>query len=71
MSKAERLRAAADLAEAEEAFAAKKAAGGVTVEDKHALRALRQAYRDDHRKPVADGAQPGAIKNKAKAKDTE
>ena len=49
------------LAVIEDAFVAKKSAGTLTNEDRLELRAARQDYRDNHRKPVKDGAQPAAI----------
>lgn len=65
MSKLDAKRAELALLEAEEAFAAKKAAGPVSMDEKLALRALRQEYRETHRKP-AEGAAPDPITSKAK-----
>lgn len=62
-------RAALAVLEAEEEFRQKKLAGEVTVEDKLALRALREEYRSNHRRPVKDGAAPGAIGAAAKVKE--
>lgn len=62
MSKADKLRAELELAEAEEAFIKKKATkGGVTNDDRHALRALRQEYRTKWRTPTSSGAQAPAV----------
>ena len=58
-------KAALAVLEAEAEFAAKKADGTLTSEDKLALRALRQEYRENLRKPVKDGAAPAAIGVKA------
>ena len=56
-----RLKAQLELAELEAEFVAKKAAGKLTYEDKVALREARQAYRENVRQPVQDGAAPAAI----------
>ena len=63
VDRAAKLRAAADGADAEAAFSAKKATkGGVNVEDKDELRALRADYRENYRGPPKDGgAAPGVI----------
>jgi len=53
------------LLKAEAAFREKKAAGKLSPEDKLALRALRQEYRENQRPPVVDGAAPAAIGAKA------
>jgi hypothetical protein len=62
-----KLEARLALAKAEEAFAEKKKTG-VTSEDKLALRELRKDFRENHRTPVKNGAQPAAIKAKAQPK---
>ncbi len=46
---------------AEEEFRHKKANGEATAEDRHALRALRQQFREEFRQPVKDGAAPDVI----------
>lgn len=55
-SKIEQKRAELALLEAEQEFVARKKAGTVTEEDKLALRALRQEFRETHRRPS-----PGAV----------
>ena len=54
------LKEARKLAKLEDAFMVKKAAGEATVEDRQKLRAARQDYRDNHRRPTT-GAAPAAI----------
>ncbi len=49
------------LAVLEDEFVAKKSAGTLTRDDKLVLRAARQDYRDNHRKPAENGAQPATI----------
>jgi len=52
--------------EAEAEFSKKKAAGKLTQADKEDLRALRKAFRENHREPTKDGAAPAALGAKAK-----
>lgn len=60
-SRAERLRAEADILDIEETFAKKKATKkGVTHEEKLALRAARQEFRDRFR-VAKTGAAPDTI----------
>jgi len=66
MNKLERIEAEYSLAKLESEFAAKKLAGDLTVEDRHMLREVREAYRNDHRLPVAEGATPNPIGAKTK-----
>lgn len=66
--KIERKRKELEVLEAEAEFREKKAAGTLTNEDKLALRALRQEFRENHRQ-AKPGASPAAISNKAKAED--
>jgi hypothetical protein len=61
-----KLEAQLALVKAEQAFTEKKKDGSVTLEDKLALRELRQDYRENHRSPTRDGAQPAAVKAKVK-----
>jgi len=56
-----------ELLEAEAEFRAKKADGSLTIEDRHALRELRQSFRENVRQPVKDGAAVETINSKAKA----
>lgn len=63
-----RLKAELALEVAQAEFVEKKKAGTATLEDRLALRELRQDFRDNHRSPVKDGAQPGPISAKAKVK---
>lgn len=53
------------LLKLEAAFVAKKKAGKLTVDDRLALRAARQDYRLNVRRPVKNGAAPAAIGTKA------
>jgi len=58
-----------DLLKAEDVFIEKKEAGEATTEDKLALRQLRQDFRLNHRRPAAEGAQPGSIGVGAEVKE--
>ena len=58
----EQLQAEQFLLENENAYLEKKVAGTLTREDKLALRALRQEFREKYRTATSDGAAPGAIK---------
>ena len=53
------------LAKLEDEFVAKKLAGTLTRDDRLELREARQFYRENHRKPKVNGAQPDAIGTKA------
>lgn len=64
----ERKQAEVALLEAEAAFAAKKADGGVTNEDRLELRRLRHTFRTQWRQPKP-GASPAAIGAEAQPKD--
>lgn len=68
---AEQARVDAELAllRAEADFVAKKQAGPVSMEEKLALRALRQDFRLNYRKPAKEGAQPAAIGVVAKVEE--
>ncbi len=66
-SKIARKEAELKLLKAEEAFVAKKESGKLTRKDKLALRELRQQFREEYRRPKADGAAPDAIGAKAEA----
>lgn len=57
------------LLKAEAEFVEKKQAGPVSMEEKLALRALRQEFRLNYRKPVKNGAQPAAIQAGAKVEE--
>lgn len=62
-----RKKAELELLEAEAEFVAKKQSGKLTADDRHALRELRQAFRQNHRTPVENGASVESIGAKAKA----
>lgn len=66
--KIERKQKELELLKAEAEFVEKKEAGTLTDEDKHALRALRQEFRESYRSPKP-GASPAAISNTAKAEE--
>lgn len=61
-SRAEQLQAELFLMENEDAFALKKADGTLSKDDKLALRALRQEYREKYRPANPNGATAGTIK---------
>lgn len=63
--RAEQLQAELHLLENEALFAQKKADGTLTSEDRHALRALRQEYREKYRAEPANGVQVGAINSRS------
>ena len=59
--RSEQLQAELHILENEAVFARRKAEGTLTIEDKHALRALRQEYREKYRAEPPNGVQVGAI----------
>lgn len=61
-----RKQAELDLLKAEAEFVEKKEKGKLTHDDRLALRALRQEFREKYRTPKP-GASPAAIGTKAKA----
>lgn len=66
MPSLEKQRAALELAEAEAAFAD----GDKTVEAKNELRELRRVFREEHRTPTDDGAQPETVTAASKVNKT-
>ena len=68
MTRADELRAELDLLARQEEFAAAKESGGVTMDDKLALRAARQEFRE--RRAGSATAQPEAISATARVKQT-